>query len=167
MRNIILIGFMGTGKTSIGKKLADKLDLHFIDTDKEIERLEGKSIAEIFEIHGESYFRELEKEIVSKYCEKNGQVISTGGGVVLDSDNMKKLKAAGVVILLKARPEIIYRNICNNANRPLLNTNDPMKRIIEMLEDRKEYYKNNHYEIDVSDMTADEAVARIIERSGP
>jgi len=160
--NIVLIGFMGTGKSTIGKSIAKRLDLAFIDIDMLIESRMNQTISGIFEKFGEKYFRELEKKVVKEYSEKEGQVISTGGGVVLDVENMENLKSSGIVIMLKARPEIIFRNVSKDQNRPLLKSDDPMERIIELLEKRQEYYKNNHYEIEVSDLAVDDVVNEVI-----
>lgn len=161
-RNLVLTGFMGTGKSTIGKEAASRLNLVFVDIDKIIENRMQKSISNIFSEYGESYFRRLEKETIEEYSRNQGQVISTGGGVVLDEENMRNLKSSGVVILLKARPEVIFRNVSKDCNRPLLQDKDPMNRIIQLLESREKYYKNNHYDLDVSDLTVMEAVDQVV-----
>lgn len=161
--NIVLTGFMGTGKSTVGKKAADRLNLTFVDIDKIIELRTQKTISSIFSDYGEKYFRSIEKETIREFSQKEGQVISTGGGVVLDPENMQNLKSKGLVILLKARPEIIYRNVCKDTSRPLLQSEDPMGKIKELLEIRREYYKDNHFEIDISDLTIEEVTDRVME----
>ena len=160
--NIVLIGFMGTGKSTVGKVAASRLNLVFVDIDSIIEMREQKTIASIFSDYGEKYFRKLEKDIVREYSQKSGQVISTGGGVVLDPDNMKSLKSNGVIILLKARLEIILRNVSQDRTRPLLQSENPMARIMELLASREQYYKDNHYEINISDISVDEVANKVI-----
>lgn len=163
LKNLVLIGFSGTGKSTIGEITAKKLGVQFADTDKLIELSENMSISRIFAEFGEKYFRQLEKDVVRECSEKKDMVIATGGGVVLDPQNMANLKSNGFIILLKAKPEIICRNIYEDKNRPLLSDSENlMDRVNEMLKIRADYYKDNHYEIDVSDMTVEQAADEII-----
>jgi shikimate kinase len=163
LNNIALIGFSGIGKSTIGKIVADKLALQFVDTDKLIESRLNMTIKRIFAEHGEEYFRQIEKEVIQECSHKNGIVIATGGGAVLNTNNIESLKVNGLVILLKARLDIIYRNVCKDQTRPLLaGSENPMDRINKLLEARAEYYKNNHCEIDVSDMTIEQAADEVI-----
>ena len=162
-KNIVLIGFMGTGKTSIGRNVAQKLNMEFVDTDELIEKQTGLTIPEIFSANGEDYFRRLESRIVEQVSKKEKQVIATGGGVVLKEENMKHLREKGFIIHLKSNPDTILRNIGGGDNRPLLKDNPTKEKIIEMLEKRKEYYKNHDYEIDVSVLTVEEAAEKIID----
>jgi len=140
-RNLILIGFMGTGKTSVGMRVAKSLGWRFVDTDKLIVKQAGKSIPQIFADSGETYFRELETEVLEKCALANGQVISTGGGIVTVARNREILKEAGYVIWLRASPETIYERVKRNRNRPLLQTEDPLATIREMLSVRNELYE--------------------------
>ncbi len=119
-RNIGLIGFMATGKTVVGKNLADKLGLAFVDTDELVMEEAGKSIPEIFEEDGEAIFRELECEIVKQVCQSNSQVISFGGGVVLSPTNTYKIKENTITILLTASNDTIHSRIRTSSLRPLL-----------------------------------------------
>jgi shikimate kinase len=141
MKNIVLIGFMGTGKTLVGKKLARRLKMDFVDLDEVIEKENKMKISEIFERYGEKYFRQLETKAVKKISDMNNHVISTGGGVVLKSENVKNLKKNGVIVCLKASPEIILKRIEKEKNRPLLEVKDREKKIKELLKFREVCYK--------------------------
>lgn len=131
---------MGTGKTSVGMRVARSLGFRFVDTDKLIVKEVGKPIPEIFEESGEEHFRQLETGVLKRCAEGSGQVISTGGGIVTREENRQILQEAGYVIWLKASPEIIYERVRRNRNRPLLKTEDPLRTIREMLEAREELY---------------------------
>ncbi|MPW25132.1 AAA family ATPase [Alkalibaculum sp. M08DMB] len=154
--NIALIGFMGTGKSTIGKKLATKLGYEFIDTDKFIEEYEDTSIKEIFSKYGESHFREKETEALTKIVQNTHQVISTGGGIILNAKNRKILMANCFVVHLTAKPRNIYFRIKNNKERPLLNTAHPERTIRQLLHKRYKYYRVCHYTIktDVGNITS-------------
>ena len=140
-KNIVLIGFMGCGKSLTSKKLAETLNRQVISTDKLVEKKEGQSIEEIFEKSGEGYFRRIEKEIIKEIADQSGIIIDCGGGVALDDENMANLKKNGQVIYLSASPESIYSNIKHRSHRPLLNVVDPELKIAELLEERKSYYE--------------------------
>ncbi len=140
-RNLILIGFMGTGKTSVGQRVARSLGFRFVDTDKLIVKQAGKPIPKIFEDEGEDAFRRLETEVLRSCADGEGQVISTGGGIVTREENRGILRDAGYVIWLRASPEVIYERVRRNRNRPLLQTADPMKTIHDLLEARNELYE--------------------------
>lgn len=149
--NIVLIGFMGTGKTVLGKILAKSLKMEFIDTDSLIEEKDGKSVARIFCENGERYFRKLERDVIKVVSRKNNAVISTGGGVVLSPGNMKQLRRNGVIICLKSKPEVILKRIKRQKGiRPLLNKPDPLKEIRSLLRERAPYYKQADFVIDTS-----------------
>ncbi len=132
---------MGTGKTSVGMRVAKSLGWRFVDTDKLIVKQAGKSIPQIFADSGETYFRELETEVLEKCASASGQVISTGGGIVTVARNREILKESGYVIWLRASPETIYERVKRNRNRPLLQTADPLATIREMLSVRNELYE--------------------------
>ncbi|MFH1714834.1 MAG: shikimate kinase [Elusimicrobiota bacterium] len=161
--NIILTGFMGSGKTAVGKRLAKKLNMKFVDLDKLIVKKEGRSINDIFTESGEKYFREIETAAVIEISAKDNIVLSTGGGVVLKDENMDVLGKTGKIIYLRALPEIVYKRVKRDKSRPLLKVDDPLAKIKELLEKREKYYKRNDYEINTTDLTIDEAVDRIIE----
>ena len=140
--NIILIGYMGAGKSTVGKALAKCLGYHFLDTDLWIEKKEGEKISLIFEKKGEEYFRNKETEcLIDLLSEEKGKVISVGGGLPLRSKNRELLKKLGRVVYLKATPEVIFERVKNDQSRPLLQTDNPKERIITMMKEREEFYQ--------------------------
>jgi len=162
MRNIALIGFMGTGKTSVGLCLASALRWEFIDTDSLIEQKMGMSIPEIFQQLGEKRFRSEEKMVVEEVADKDNQVISTGGGVVLNKDNITCLHRSSVLICLKADPQIIFKRVGKDSSRPLLAGKDPIKNIIKLLETRESYYQCADLYIDTSEITIERTAEKIL-----
>lgn len=141
--NLILIGFMGCGKTSVGIKLSYRLKQTFLDTDKQIERKAGKSISEIFAQDGEDAFRQMETDFLRELLIKNDtgfQIFSTGGGTPVREENRELLKQLGTVIYLKASPAVIYERLKGDTTRPLLQTEDPKARIAELMAAREEAY---------------------------
>lgn len=163
MKNIVLTGFMGVGKNVIGKKLAKELGLKFVNTDDIIEKEEGITITQIFKKFGEKHFRELEKEVVKKVAQRKDQVISTGGGVVLDRENISNLKKNGVIIYLWASPEVIRERMKKETHRPLLEGVNREKRIEELLDYRKPFYKKSaDYIVDTSHLTVEKIVEKIL-----
>ncbi|HOM27495.1 MAG TPA: shikimate kinase, partial [bacterium] len=119
-KNIVLIGFMGTGKTEVGILLAKRLNMNFVDTDKLIEEREKDRIVRIFEVKGEEYFREIEEKIIEEVSNYKNCVIATGGGAVIREKNYNNLKKNGILICLKATPEEIYKRTISKKDRPLL-----------------------------------------------
>ena len=149
--NLILIGFMGTGKTSLGKLLANKLGRGFVDLDQKIERDAGMTIPKIFELHGEKYFRELEKKAVREVSERKNLVIATGGGTVKDAENVRLLKNSGVIICLTTDPEEIFRRTERRGERPLLDNNEQrLETIKKLLAEREIFYSKADYTIDTT-----------------
>lgn len=154
--NVVLIGFMGTGKTSIGKILASKLGCAFVDLDHKIEADHKMKIPEIFKKYGESHFRELEKQAVKEVSVRRGIVIATGGGTVKDSENMKLLKENGNVICLTADVDEIMFRTEREGDRPVLDKKgkdqgDRRAAIEKLLEERKEFYDKADYKVDTTD----------------
>jgi len=142
MQKIILIGFMGSGKTSIAKILSENMKLDFIDTDKRIEANQNQSINEIFANHGENFFRTLETKTLEEILkEKKSAVIATGGGLPIRDENQTLLKKMGKVIYLRATTDTIYQRIKDDNSRPLLNTPDPRQKIRDLLEERTPIYE--------------------------
>ena len=140
--NIALIGFMGSGKTTIGRILAKHLEMKFIDLDKLIAAREKKTIPEIFEEKGEEYFRKLEREVAEEESRDNNVVISTGGGIIIDNENIKNLKKSSFVVYLDCELECVYERIKNSKTRPLiLNSEDVYIRIRELYEKRQMLYR--------------------------
>ncbi len=148
MKNIVLIGFMGSGKSLTSNKLAKTLERKVFSTDSMIEKREGRSITEIFRDSGEAYFRKLEKEVVKEASSQNGIILDCGGGVVLDPENMSELKKNGLVFYLSAPSARIYANIKNQKHRPLLDVADPLAKIEELLAKRRPYYEKADVIID-------------------
>lgn len=151
--NLILIGFMGTGKTSLGKLLANRLGRGFVDLDQKIERDAGMTIPKIFELHGEKYFRELEKKAVREVSERKNLVIATGGGTVKDAENVRLLKNSGVIICLTTEPEEIFRRTERRGERPLLDGGgeERIETIKKLLAEREIFYSQADYTIDTTD----------------
>ncbi len=164
MNNIILVGFMGSGKTAVGKLLATKLNMDFVDLDDWIEKETNMRINEIFAKFGEPHFREIEKRIVEKARDNiNNSVISTGGGVILKEENVENLHQAGILIWLKVSSEKVYERTKNTSYRPLLNCLAPLEKIKKLLSFRTSYYtKAADYIVDTSNLTVEEIVAKII-----
>ena len=163
-KNIILTGFMGVGKTSVGTRLAKDLSYTFVDVDSLIEADQKMSITSIFAKYGEPYFREVESAVISKVMEGSEQVISTGGGAVIREENRQAFKKAGLVVCLAASPEVIYERIRNETHRPLLQTPDPMAKIKELLDSRAKFYAQADVTIDTSDKSVDNVIQAIKER---
>lgn len=163
--NLILIGFMGTGKTSLGKLLAMKLGRGFIDLDQKIERDTGMGIPKIFEVHGEQYFRELEKNAVREVCNKKNLVIATGGGTVKDPENLRLLKNSGLVVCLTCEPEEIYNRTERRGERPVLDGggNERLETIKKLLAEREKFYRQADYTVDTTDWSPLQIVNDICE----
>jgi shikimate kinase len=164
MKNIVLTGFMGTGKTEVGKELAGRLDLKLIDVDTEIEISRKMSISEIFKTHGEQRFREIETKMIQKIARNRNVIISTGGGAVLKRENMDVLKAHGIVVCLMASPETILNRTEGNNARPLLQGKDPLETIKDLLNFRRPYYENADIVVDTEGKTPLRIAEEIIEK---
>jgi len=163
-KNIVLLGFMGTGKTVVGKALSNKLNLPLYDTDDLVESRSRMSINEIFDQHGENYFRELETKILREFLTYETCIISTGGGIVLKEDNWKILddNPQGLKVSLMATPDTVYERVKDDDLRPLLQVEDPYQRICELLEKRKELYLKAEVVIWTDGKTVEELVDDII-----
>jgi len=140
-RNIALIGFMGSGKSTVGRLLAQHLQFEFVDTDALIEASAGSSISEIFEKSGEGTFRALEKQIVDEVSRLERTVISTGGGLPAKAENLASLKGHSLVVCLWASAEVIWERVKHQTHRPLLRSADPLETIRKLLVDREPFYK--------------------------
>ena len=150
MKNIVLVGFMGTGKTIVGKQIAHDLGMQFVSTDELIEKKANMPINDIFSKKGESYFRQLERETMMEISANDFSVIDTGGGAVINELNVKDLKMQGVLFCLNATAEEILKRIGDQKHRPLLNVNDPLGEINYLLKKREPYYKRADYQIDTT-----------------
>lgn len=155
---------MGTGKSSLGRLLSNSLGLAAIDSDEAIVARAGKSISEIFAIDGEEHFRRLESEVLQGILEQRGQVIATGGGIVLDRENRRRLHERSFVVWLQASPDEIYERVRRTSHRPLLEGEDPEGTIRRMLEEREPLYREcAHLEVDTNTLTLEEAAHGIAE----
>jgi len=162
--NIVLIGFMGTGKSSVGRLLSKKLNYDYVDIDSLIVLKEKKEISEIFSEKGEEYFRKIESAMVKDVSAKDRQVISTGGGVVEKEENIKFLKKSGTVICLTATPEIIYERVKQNNSRPLLQGDNPLEKIKNLMQKREVFYKKADFMIDTSSISVEKVVEEIYKK---
>lgn len=150
--NVVLIGFMGVGKTSLGKLLAAKLGRPFVDLDEKIEHDAAMKIPEIFARYGERFFREMEKKAVREVCARRNIVIATGGGTVKDAENLRLLKNSGVIICLTTEPEEIFRRTERRGERPVLDASreDRLDAIRKLLTERQEFYSQADFQIDTT-----------------
>lgn len=163
-KNIILVGFMGTGKTVVGKIVAEKLKMEFIDTDKIIEEKEKDRIPRIFQVKGEKYFREVEEKVVEEVSKKENCVIATGGGAIIREKNFNNLKRNGIIICLEAEPSIILLRTSKTEDRPLLLKNkDVISTIRHLIKLRKPYYDKADYKIDTTPLSPEQVSEKIIE----
>ncbi|MFH1826381.1 MAG: shikimate kinase [bacterium] len=162
--NIILIGFMGSGKSAVGHELAQELGLHYVDTDEIIAKTEKMSINDIFSQKGEAHFRYLETEVVKTLQDYENFVIATGGGMVLRPENVKMLKEIGPLVLLWAEPEVIFNRIKHEEHRPLLRVADPLAEIKVILGRRVQIYREAaDHVVDTSKLSVKEVVHQVIE----
>lgn len=167
MDNLILVGFSCSGKTTLGRNVARRLRLTFVDTDRYIEDMTGRTIPEIFGADGESGFRAVEREAIQQIMQRRNQVVSTGGGAFVDPENRKRLRDGNLVIHLQVRPETVVDRLKNSRSgrpRPLLDSPDPLGRVVQLMADRKEAYSAAHVTIGVDDRTRYELVGELRRR---
>lgn len=141
--NLYLLGFMGTGKSSIGRRLASRFNMRFIDSDNEIQKAYGLSVKEIFAKFGEDRFREMEREFIENGHPESGCVVSCGGGLVCREGMPELVKSRGIAIVLFTEPEVIFKRVGLSKTRPLLRVENPMERICELLEQRSKFYNKS------------------------
>lgn len=164
--NIYLVGFMATGKTSVGRELAKKKQWQFVDLDDLIELREKMTISGIFAKNGEPYFRRLEKRVLKDVAKENKFVVGCGGGIVIDPENIKIMKASGTLICLTATPEVILERVSGQTHRPLLNVKEPKKQIELLLKMRAPYYARADKTIDTSKLPVGGVVEKVIKAIG-
>ncbi len=161
-RPIVLVGLMGAGKTSIGRRLAEKMGLSFVDADHEIEAAAGKSIADIFTEHGEDYFREGERKVIARLMENGEQVLATGGGAYINAETRARIKAGGVCIWLKADLDLLMRRVMKRNDRPLLRTADPQAVMRKLIEDRYPVYAEADITVECRDVQHTQMVNEVL-----
>ena len=157
-RLIVLVGMMGAGKSTIGRRLAARLNLPFVDADIEIEAAAGMTIPEIFELHGEPHFRDGEARVIARLLEGGPAVLATGGGSFMREDTRRRVAEKAVSIWLKADPDIILRRVKRRADRPLLQTADPAATISRLLSEREPVYQHADVTIASRDVPHDKIV---------
>ncbi len=158
---IVLVGLMGAGKTSVGRRLAEKLDIPFVDADHEIETAAGKTIAEIFADHGESYFREGERRVIARLLENGKQVLATGGGAYMNEETRNRIKANAISIWLKADLELLLKRVRKRNDRPLLREN-PEAVMRNLIEKRYSTYAEANITVESRDVQHGQMVNDVI-----
>ena len=141
MKNIFLIGFMGCGKSTIARRLSQKLGMEQVEMDEQMVQEQGMPITEIFEKYGEEHFRDIETDLVKRLQQKNGVIVSCGGGAVLREENRRIMKDSGAIIWLTAEPETIFERVKHSMNRPVLNGRMNVEYITELMERRRNCYE--------------------------
>jgi shikimate kinase len=162
LKNIFLVGFMGAGKTTVGRILAARLGYRYCDSDKVIETKTGKAVSEIFSELGEARFRELESETLESLSGKIKQVIATGGGAVMRERNWDAMRKGGVAVYLRAPFTVIWDRIRHSRTRPLLKVDNPLEASRELLEKRAPYYEKADLAVDTEGLSVEEIASRII-----
>ena len=161
-KNIVITGFMASGKTVISNKLGELLKRDVLSIDSIIEENEGKEILDIFDERGESYFRNVEKEVIRKISQRSSIIVDCGGGVILEKENIDNLRQNGIIFFLSAPPTLVYSRIKGKKNRPLLNVKDPLEKIKELMKIRQPMYAHADYIIKVDKKTVEQVCEEII-----
>ena len=161
-KTVVFVGLMGVGKTCIGRRLAQRLDLPFIDADKEIEEAAGCSIAEIFERHGEKYFREGERRVILRLLDNPVHVLSTGGGAFMDPQTRAAIRERAVSIWLRADLDLMLRRVSRRNDRPLLQVADPRAKLQELIDLRYPAYAEADITVDSVDGPPDVTLERVM-----
>ncbi len=164
MENVILTGFMGCGKSSLGIKLSYRLKMPLLDTDKMIEKKQGCTISELFKKYGEEYFRNLETECIKDMQkQKSAYVISVGGGLPVKEENRALLKKLGMVVYLRVRPETVYARLKDDTTRPLLQGENPQEKIRNLMQEREKFYESGaDFILDVDDLDTEQIMQKIV-----
>jgi shikimate kinase len=161
-RSIVLVGLMGCGKSSVGRRLASRLGLIFVDADEEIERVAAKSIVEIFADHGEAYFRDGERRVIARLLSTGPQVLATGGGAFINPDTRAKIRERGVSIWLRAELPVLMRRVSKRDTRPLLKSGDPEATMRDLMAKRYPIYAEADLTVESRDVPHDVIVNEII-----
>ena len=160
---IVLVGLMGAGKTSVGRRLADKLGIPFVDADHEIEAAAGKKITEIFTDHGEAYFRDGERRVIQRLLDGAPKVLATGGGAFIQPETRAAIQAGAISIWLKADRDLILARVRRRTNRPLLRTDDPAAVVDRLIAERYPVYAEADIHIQSRDVAHDVVIDSIFE----
>ena len=161
-RSLVLVGLMGCGKSSIGKRLAGRLSLPFVDADEEIERVAQKSISEIFADHGEPFFRDRESKVIARLLASGPQVLATGGGAFMTDETRQRIRADGVSIWLRAELPVLMRRVGKRDTRPLLKNGDPEQVMKNLMATRYPVYAEADLTIESRDVPHDSIVSEIV-----
>lgn len=161
-RSIVLVGLMGAGKTSVGKRLATTLDLPFIDADSEIEEAAQKTISEIFADHGEDYFREGERKVIARLLDNGPQILATGGGAYMNAETRQTIKALSISVWLNASHDILMERVSRRDTRPLLNNGDADKVMRKLIDERYPVYEQADITVISRDVPHDTIVDEIV-----
>jgi shikimate kinase len=160
--SIVLVGLMGAGKSSIGRRLAEKLEVPFVDADHEIEIAADKTIPEIFKDHGEAYFREGERRVISRLIENGAQVLSTGGGAFINEETRQGIQARGISVWLKADLSLLMKRVMKRADRPLLQTENPEAVMQNLMDQRYPIYATADVIVESRDVQHTQMVHEVI-----
>ena len=163
-RSVVLVGLMGAGKTTVGRRLAGALGLAFVDADSEIEAAAGQSIPEIFAQYGEAYFRDGERRVIARLLEGGPQVLATGGGAFMDADTRERIAEKGVSVWLRADIDLLMKRVLRRSHRPLLMQKDPEAVMRRLIDERYPVYAQAQIVVDSSDVPHDAIVARIVDQ---
>ncbi|MEX2036623.1 MAG: shikimate kinase [Xanthobacteraceae bacterium] len=161
-RSVVLVGMMGAGKSSIGRRLAARLGIPFVDADSEIEKAAGMTIPEIFATHGEPYFRAGEARVIARLLEGGPQVLATGGGAFMNPETRATIQAKGISVWLRATLEVLSRRIKRRTDRPLLKTTDPMATLRRLIEERYPVYAGADLTVESREVPHDTIVDEIV-----
>jgi shikimate kinase len=162
-RSVVLVGLMGCGKSAIGRRLAHRLALPFIDADEEIEKSAGKSIEDIFAEHGEPYFREGERKVLARLLRSGPQVLATGGGAFMNEETRAAIGEFGISVWLKAELALLVRRVGKRGNRPLLKAGDPEAVLQSLMDKRYPVYAEADITVESRDVPHDVIVGEIVE----
>jgi shikimate kinase len=161
-RSIVLVGLMGCGKSSVGRRLAARLGLGFVDADEEIERVAAKSIVEIFADHGEAYFRDGERRVIARLLSSGSQVLATGGGAFINPETRAKIRERGISVWLRADLPVLMRRVSKRDSRPLLRTGDPEATMRDLIDKRYPIYAEADITVESRDVPHDVIVNEVI-----
>ena len=162
VRSIVLVGLMGCGKSSVGRRLAQRLYLAFVDADTEIERAAGKTIPEIFADYGEAHFRDREHLVIRRLLQGGPQVLATGGGAFMRADTREAIRTAGISVWLRAELGVLMRRVLRRDDRPLLKTADPEQRMRDLMDERYPIYAEADITVESRDVSHEVVVREII-----